>query len=138
MALTGQRLKGEEVAQVGLADYYVKRENLGKLENDILGQSQDSLTVDTLHDIVKKYKEPITYNYKYEQLVQEYFGKSSVNEIYEGLKSSSTNKEFCENSIKLLDQASPLSLKVIYEQIKRGHKLDLAENFKMDFRLSQR
>ena len=31
MALTGQRLKGEEVVQVGLADYYVKRENLGKL-----------------------------------------------------------------------------------------------------------
>lgn len=33
--MTGTRLKGKELVETGLANYFVKSENLDKLENDL-------------------------------------------------------------------------------------------------------
>jgi enoyl-CoA hydratase/carnithine racemase len=138
LGLTGQRLKGEELVQVGLADYYMTREKLTNLDKELSQRSSDLKTLEDLKKVVKSYSQDVKPKYKYEDAVKEHFGKSTVSEIYKSLKNSQTDKEFCEGSLKLLDQASPISLRVTHELIKRGKNLSLAENFKMDYRVSTR
>jgi len=40
LGLTGQRLKGEEVVQTGIANYYVKKDKLKELEEDLVKGSK--------------------------------------------------------------------------------------------------
>ena len=45
--------------------------------------------------------------------------------------------EFSQKTLKTLQQMSPLSLGVVYEQIKRGKHMSLKEVFEMEFKISQ-
>lgn len=138
LGLTATHLKGKELVQVGVADFYVKRENLQKLEQDILQNTNPSTTVEDLRAIVRKYEEPIDKKYPNEELIDELFGKGSIEEIYKAVRDSQVNKEFTQKLLGIMDTLSPMSLRVIFEQLKRGEKLDLRENLKMDMRLMMR
>ena len=136
--MTGTRLKGAEVVQVGLADYFVKSENLKPLQEEILKTTNANTTVEDLRAIVKKYEVPVERKYKNEEFINKVFGKGSVEEIYKALRETNENKEFAQYLIKELDLQSPNSLKVIHELLKRGKDLDIKENFILDFRLIER
>lgn len=48
LGMTGTRLKGKELVETGLANYFVKSENLNKLENDLkssLNEKSDLKTI---------------------------------------------------------------------------------------------
>jgi len=59
LGLTGARLKGKELVATGVANYYVPREKLAALEQEV----KDSLNHDSkpsdIHTIVAKYAETI-------------------------------------------------------------------------------
>lgn len=136
LGLTGTRLKGQELVQTGLADYYVKREQLGNLEKEIVEKTTRETRVEDLRTIVQKYQEPVEKKYTNEEFINKAFGQESVEKIYEALKNApADNKEFAAKLITAMDAQSPLSMKIIHEQIKRGKDLDLRENFQMDMRL---
>lgn len=63
------------------------------------------------------------------------FGADSIEKMIDILRedTSSWAKEVLED----LNKASPLSLKVTFELIRRGQKLNLPECLKMEFRVSQ-
>jgi len=44
---------------------------------------------------------------------------------------------FAENTRKLLTKMSPLSIAVVFEQIKRGRSMNIHDVFKMEFRMAQ-
>jgi hypothetical protein len=138
LGLTGTRLKGQELVQIGLADFYVKRDNLGKLEEDLFNNSNEKSGIDDYKTIIKKYAEPVDYTYPNENIIEQHFGKSSLEEIYKSLTEASENTEFTSKLVKALDSQSPISMHIIFEQITRGKQLDLAENYKMDLRIAQR
>ena len=55
--------------------------------------------------------------------------------MFERLHNSDT--EFARQSLKKLAPMSPLSLGVVYEQIKRGASMNLHDVFEMEFKISQ-
>jgi enoyl-CoA hydratase len=138
LGLTGKILVGQEIVQVGLADYYVKRENIQKLEQEIIEHTNKDTKLEEIQAIIKKYEEPVERKYPNEEFINEIFGKNSLEEIYTALKNTTTHKEFAEEIVNTMDSQSAISMHVIFEAIRRGKDLDLAENLKMDMRVVTR
>eukprot|EP01016_Furgasonia_blochmanni_P052875 TRINITY_DN8474_c0_g1_i7.p1 TRINITY_DN8474_c0_g1~~TRINITY_DN8474_c0_g1_i7.p1 ORF type:complete len:348 (-),score=97.80 TRINITY_DN8474_c0_g1_i7:292-1335(-) len=138
LGLTGARLRGKELVQIGLADFFVKRENIPKLEESLFQNASSATGLDQVHEIVKPFNEPVEQRYEREDMINELFESKSLSGVFENLKTYEKDKEFAASNLKLLGQQCPLSLRIIYEQIKRARTLDLAEAFRSDFRLAQR
>lgn len=139
LGITAYRLKGDELFQTGLADYYIKSEKLKSLEKEIIDKTNASTKVEDIKAIVQKYHEPVkNEKFVHEDFVKDIFGYETVDEIYKALKNTKQNREFADKLIATMDTHNPFSMKVIHEHIKRGAGLDLKENLRNDFRLSQR
>jgi len=141
LGLTGYSLRGKEVIECGIADFYVKQENVQDLENEIVKSTNLNTSIEEIREITRKYSEPLERNqlkYKHEDLINNVFGKSSLEEIYNELQSSNQEKEFTKKILQMMKGNSPLSMKIIFEQIKRGENLNFEENLKMDMRLADR
>jgi len=139
LGITAYRLKGEELLQTGLADYYVKSEKLKSLEKEIIDKTNAGTKVEDVKAIVQKYHEPVSNEkFVHEDFVKDIFGYETVDEIYKALKNTKQNREFADKLIATMDTHNPFSMKVIHELIKRGAGLDLKENMKNDFRLAKR
>jgi len=139
LGITGYSLKGKEVAECGIADFFVKQERLEDLEKEIVEKTTRNIELDGLRTIVKKYAEPIDQGrmkYAHEDLVNNVFGKASLETIYEELDSTNKDKDFAREVLEIMNRNSPLSMKVIFEQIKRGKNLSFEDNLKMDMRLA--
>lgn len=67
-----------------------------------------------------------------------FFSASSLEEVIQNLQKEESTNKFAHDTLKLLMANSPLSLRVIWEQIKRGKDQDIKESFKLDFRLTQK
>lgn len=59
LGLTGQRLTGKELVQAGLADYYVKSENLQSLERALLDGGANVNSLQDAKKIVEGFHEPV-------------------------------------------------------------------------------
>jgi len=135
LGLTGHRLKGKDLVQTGLADYLIKRERLPEVEEELLNNTKIG-NVNDVREVLSKYAETVDKKYPGEENIEKIFNKETLKEIVEQLKSNGDD-EFSKNVLKLLEKQSPMSLRVIFEQLKRGQNMTLTECFKMDFRLTQ-
>lgn len=61
--------------------------------------------------------------------------EGSVHDFYKNLQAA--NSEFSAACLKKLSQMSPLSLGVVFEQIKRGARMNLKDVFEMEYKISQ-
>jgi hypothetical protein len=59
-----------------VADFYVKRENLEKLEQDIIQNMKPDTTLEELRSIVRKYEEPVERKYPNGDLIQEILARN--------------------------------------------------------------
>ena len=62
------------------------------------------------------------------------FYADSIQNIYSRIQSSET--EFGAKIRKQIAALSPLSMAVVFEQIKRGHSLNLKEAFEMEYKIA--
>ena len=95
-------------------------------------------TLEDLKGFVHKYSEPVEEFYEHEDFVNEIFDKNTVEEIYAALRKTTSKKEFANYLIELMDLHPPLSLKIIFEQMRRGKHLSLKEDLQMEMRLAMR
>ena len=138
LALTGTRLRGAEMVQAGLANFFVRRENLDKLERDLQENVEEQTTEHKIFEIVNKYSEKISEEYPYIKQANELFSGQSLKEIYEKLRNDNKFKDFSQKMLKIMNESSPSSLRIIFEGLKRGENMTLEEAYKMEFRLTQR
>ena len=138
LALTGHTLKGKELVQCGIADFYVKTENLANLEADILKSSEKDVTIEKLKEIIKAHAEVVEDQYAHEEMIKKVFGKPSLEDIWKELEKAAKEDEFARKMFEVVRQNSPLSMKIIYEEIKRGAGISFEESLKVDMRLANR
>ncbi|KAI2801020.1 hypothetical protein BLOT_013548 [Blomia tropicalis] len=140
LALTGRRLKGLDIVKAGIATHFVSSSHLNYLEDELLRIEEPN--ANRISHILAKHQEQWKDDFKQEFSEKKHmgrinstFGVDSVEKIIEALNqdSSSWSKEVFND----LSKASPLSLKVTFELIKRGQKQILPECLKMEFRVSQ-
>jgi len=63
LGLTGARLQGKELVQVGVADFFIPREKLPLLEKDLTEKLTDTSSKTDIENIIKTYSEPIERKY---------------------------------------------------------------------------
>lgn len=140
LGLTSAQLRGEDIVKAGIAKYFVESKDLPALQNDIelLVNSNKNYSQDVLHKMiyekVQDYNKPISGQIPNEMLIKKIFSKGSFDEIYKELELHHDNKVFSLKTLKQLDGNSPLSLRVIFEQITRHKNIALKDAFKSDYR----
>jgi len=144
LGLTSAQLRGEDIVKAGIAKYFVESRDLPALQSSIeqLVNNSKNVTQEQLekeiYEVIAKYDKEVSGQIENEQLINRIFNKDSFQEIYKELELNSQNKEFTLKTLKQIDSNSPLSVRVIYEQIKRHKNLTLKDAFKSDYRTAYR
>ena len=146
LALTGARLKADDLMYAGIATHYCRSENLEDLRRALVEatSTDESAAFDdcvasvlmSFHDhsidvdssFLSRNRHDIDFAFD---------GKSSVEDIIESLESMG-DSDFGQSTLKTLRQMSPTSMKVTLEGLKRGALAsDIGEALKMEYRMSQ-
>ena len=127
LALTGVQIGADEAVAYGLADVKVSSSTLILLwdslaTNLIIDVKIDKITINTI--AAQAINTPATDD------INAYFKFSSVSEIVCALDAA--NDPWAKLAVKTLRSRSPLMLHVALEQIRRGRKLNLAQNLQME------
>lgn len=77
LGLTGARLKGKELVATGVANYYVPRDRLEALEEDVKSSLKPNSTASDIKTIVAKYAENIPNTFTHEEEIKELFNGES-------------------------------------------------------------
>ena len=131
LVLTGNRIKGQDNKNVGIATHFVNAASLPALE----GELYDLQNAQLIEHVLNKYDQNLPDQFDSSKIAR-LFNANSLEEIYTNLEKD--NSEWSSKQIQLLNKMSPTSLKVTVEQLKRGAQLDLQKCFHMEYQLCQR
>ena len=154
LGLTGARLKGYDLVHAGIATHYADSDDWTshlELSHNTFGmtwqQGEDAIEDVFWHlSVGSRDPEPaFSLGPEQLQLIADVFSLDSVERIVEALTekgrtlagSSSPTAAFVQSTLGALSAASPLSLKVTLEALRRGARMPLADCLKMEYRISQ-
>ncbi|KAI0005884.1 3-hydroxyisobutyryl-coenzyme A hydrolase [Russula compacta] len=143
LALTGTSLKGRAVFEHGLATHYIPsarvlmlQENLAALEKPTYAQVNDA--IEDLH-YDREPTDPVTpLSGAIRVALDSAFSQETVEGIISALKTFTTNDsdvdvaQWAKDTLAILEERSPTSLKIALTAIRKGRLLDLLETFKME------
>lgn len=129
LGLTGHRLKGGEVASIGIASHFMESAVVEAVKASLVQNEFDLL-------YAMEWDETGAFE-KYVPMIQRCFGKPTVEAIIAELEE--LGGDWAEQQLKALRERSPLALKVTHRQITEGLK---AANFedvmRMEYRIARR
>lgn len=141
LALTGFRLQGRDVFKAGIATHFVDTTSLKDLEGDLMRLENPALA--DVDRILLKFQQQCETDYKKEFVLKSVMGKmntvfdaDSIEGIMDSLEKEGS--DWSKKQYDTLSKLSPTSLKVAFQQLKRGANLTLQDCLKMEYRLSQR
>ncbi|XP_042907814.1 3-hydroxyisobutyryl-CoA hydrolase, mitochondrial [Parasteatoda tepidariorum] len=141
LALTGYRLQGRDVFKAGIATHFVDTGGLKHLETELM--RLENPTLSDVDRILLKFHQQCEADYKKEFALKPVMGKmntvfeaDSVETIMENLKKEGS--EWSRKNYEAVKKLSPTSLKVSFEQLKRGADMTLQNGLVMEYRLCQR
>lgn len=125
LALTGERLKGEDVFQAGIATHFVPSEKLNDLEQALINSNEPEEILKKFHQIPTK---PFSLNPILDKIAK-CFAPNSLGEIIVNLKND--NSDWGLKTLQNLNKMSPLSVAVSFEALVRGSQKDLHDCLKV-------
>lgn len=140
--LTGQRLSGRDLFKAGIATHFIPSDKIKPLEDDIMRiEKPDLLKIDS---VLTKHQQQWEDDYRKEFSLKPHIGRinscfgqaKNVEEIIKGLERD--NSDWARKHLEILARMSPTSLKLTFEQLKRGKSMTLPECLKMEFRMACR
>ena len=139
LALTGHRVRGADVAGIGVATHYTQSDRLTDLKNEIVECQYDEDTLDALSQILDRFTDSVTeFSLKdHVAAINRCFCKDEVSEIMTALQSE--NDEWADQQLKVLQTKSPETMKVALHQLRQGAKLEsFRDNMRMEYRIGWR
>ncbi|CAF0746330.1 unnamed protein product [Brachionus calyciflorus] len=134
LALTGNRLKGEDVKRTGIATHFVKTTNLPAFEQKLY--ESNNLSYESIDEILSNFSENVEGEYDSHNIAKIFDAKKSLEQIIESLESDGS--EWAKQQLKLLSKMSPTSLKLTMKQLELGANLTLKEAFELEYQLCLR
>lgn len=105
-------------------------------KNDIIHNVTKDSSDQDIEAIVNAHAEEDTGSIaNLEQITEAFSPDGTVQDIVKRLEASDT--EFAGKTLKRLSGLSPLSLAVVFEQIKRGQHMELKEVYEMEYKIFQ-
>lgn len=145
MGLTGDRLKGKELAQCGVATHFVPADKIDKLKSAIIEKSNKDTDLKKVQEIVREFSEivysPDTFYFPKHEEIKKAFQPTTLEDIHKSLERLSTKgteeeQKWAQNVLKTLSNNSLISQAVTIEQLKRGSTIKSKEEaFNMEAQL---
>lgn len=148
LALTGAKLKADDLIYAGIATHYVKSNRLEELKRCLVAATEDddSSKLGAMGDcaasvLTSFHDDDIDWEASFlsqNRLDIDYAfdGKESVEEILDSLESMGPDSKFGTSTLSVLKTMSPTSLKVTLEGLKRGAKAQtIEEALQMEYRI---
>jgi len=133
LALTGARIKAADCELVGIATDFIPADQIAGLKAAILADPEAVEThLTTLEGDAGR--PPLS---AHQDEIDRHFGRDSVEAIIASLKAAGT--DWAEAQLATLAAKSPQTLKVAFEQLKRGGAaVDFADHMAMEYRIGAR
>lgn len=137
LALTGARIKAPDLYALGLASHVVASSDVDALISAIAEMEiEEKLDIERILDHFHKDPEPATLSPVFDD-IDDHFGGESVDAIMSSL--SNDQSDWAQKQFQILSSKSPMSMKVTFEQLKRGSAMEnFRDNMRMEFRLVSR
>lgn len=134
LGLTGVRLKGSDVAKIGIATHYVNSSEIKILKTKLIEDIREP-------EIILKENTENLDNFKFSmepflEKINLIFSNEKVESILDALNED--NSEWAQGILKTLKEVSPTALKITRKEILNGKNLNLDECLKMEYRLAYR
>ncbi|MAW78648.1 MAG: enoyl-CoA hydratase [Parvularcula sp.] len=138
-ALTGARAKAADCMAAGVATHYAPGDKYEELEKALLGTKLGGhahADIETVLDIYAGDPGHAPVNDIREPISRLFQGHETLDALMTALRNDAS--DFAKETLATLDKMSPTSMRLTFEQMKRGHELDFDDVMKMEFRMVRR
>jgi len=157
VGMTGARLGAADLVRAGIATHFVASDQLEELEQELEARcppagnlaTRNAASRDIARAVLDAYHEkcrgrmpaPAAVAVHYDAIRSSFADKNSVEDIFAhlehaGSSSSSGGSDWARETLALLRKQSPTSLKLTFEQLRRGRRLlSLRDCLRMEYRL---
>lgn len=138
-ALTGARAKSADCVAAGVATHYVSSDQQATLEKELLNLALGAHPHAAIEAVLDEFSgDPgeAHVNQIRPALKRLFDGHQTFDAFYAAL--TSDGHDVAGDVLRILNRMSPTSLRLTFEQLRRGRALDFDENMKMEFRLVNR
>lgn len=138
-ALTGARAKAADCMAAGVATHYTPTERMAALEAALLELHPGARGHADIEAVLDRFAgDPgeAQINLVRGQIAALFQGRERIEDLVAALERD--GGQFAGEMREALARMSPTSLKITFEQMKRGHLLDFDETMKMEFRIVRR
>ena len=139
LALTGERLKGADVAAARVATQFLPSELVPNLKKQIEGADFSVGAAEMLNEILRGMTHPVPAGSfaAHSDLIDDCFAKDTAEEIVAALDTA--DNEWASEQATTIRTKSPETVKVALRQVRDGAKLDnFEENMRMEYRIGWR
>jgi enoyl-CoA hydratase/carnithine racemase len=137
--LTGARAKAADCMATGVATHYCRTDDMASLESELMGLTLGGRPHADIEAVLDGYAgDPgeAHVNQIRPALKSLFEGHESFAAFHAGLKAD--GHDVAGDMLRILARMSPTSLKLTFEQLRRGALLDFDECMKMEFRMVRR
>ncbi len=138
-ALTGARAKAADCMAAGVATHYAPGDKYEELQKALLGTKLGGhahADIETVLDIYAGDPGHAPVNDIRESIARMFQGHDTLDGLMRALESD--DSDFAKDTLKTLSRMSPTSMRLTFEQMKRGYEHDFDEVMKMEFRMVRR
>ena len=134
LGLTGARLKGADILYTGIGTAYINSEKLIDFVEAVINEKVASH--DDVDKIIARFAEDPGEAQidEYRDLIDAAFSENTVEDIFEHL--SDIDHDWAKQTLAVLKKMSPMSLKVITEQLSRAKELEFDDCMLMEYRIA--
>jgi len=138
-ALTGARAKAADCMASGVATHYAPTEQMPALEAalmDLRPNSRGHADIEAVLDRFAGDPGEAPLNLVRQQIRTLFEGHARIEDLIAALEKD--GGQFARETLATLAKMSPTSMKIAFEQMKRGHSLDFDHVMQMEFRIVRR
>ncbi len=138
-ALTGARASAADCMAAGIATHYVAADKYLEVERALLNTplgSHAHADIETVLDVYAGDPGHAEVNDKRGDVARLFQGHATLDELVAGLKRD--GGDFAKETLETLMRMSPTSMRLTFEQMRRGHELDFDDTMRMEFRMVRR
>mmetsp|Transcript_33988 Transcript_33988/g.96290 ORF Transcript_33988/g.96290 Transcript_33988/m.96290 type:complete len:408 (-) Transcript_33988:387-1610(-) len=139
LALTGTRLKGAQVKEIGIATHYVPSAAIPEIQAQLTQMGEAGRDRSEVDKLLRGFEEPATSELMDKlPLLNGVFGKDSLLKVVAALDTlAQTGDNWARETLDAICKGSPFSAHVTFELIRRGAHLPLSQCLEMEFGLAR-
>ena len=145
LGLTGAAINAADAKYINLADFFVAQDKKYELYEELVvtrwGETT-ALNHQKLNDIIRKY-ETDTVNMMpagnikpHLDIIEEVTSKSTVGGVVDGILSIQSDEKWLKRAQSSLGHGSAITTHIVFEQLKRGKEMSLADCFRFELGVS--